>query len=87
MNTLINGTPLLATWSTVANYATANASGGDADGHVFNKTTKATDGKDLSYGYVVLTSVSLTADNGSLATYSVSMQGKGAINKNSTAGK
>ena len=87
MDALINGTPLLATWSTVANYATANAAGGDADGHVFNKTTKATDGKDLYYGYVVLTSVSLTADNGSLATYSVSMQGKGAINKNSKPGK
>lgn len=83
MDALINGTPLLATWSTVSNYQTANVAGGDADGHVFNKETKATDAKDLYYGYVVLTSVSLTADNGSLSTYSVSMQGNGAINKNS----
>ena len=87
MDGLIDGTPLLAAWWAVAKYATANAGGGDADGHVFNQTNKkATDGKDLYYGYVVLTSVSLTADNGSLATYSVSMQGKGAINKQS-AGK
>lgn len=82
MKALIDGTPLLATWSTVANFDTANAAGGDSDGHVFNKTTKAEDAKDLFYGTVVLTSVSLTADNGSLSTYSVSMQGKGAINVN-----
>lgn len=81
MDALIAGTPLLATWSTVANYQAANAAGGDADGHVFNDKTKAEDAKDLYYGYVVLTSVSLTADNGSVATYSVSAQGKGAINR------
>lgn len=83
MDALINGTPLTATWSTVANFDTANAAGGDEDGHVFNKTKKAEDGKDLYYGKVVITSLSLTADNGSLSTYSVSMAGKGAINKNS----
>lgn len=82
MKALIDGTPLLATWSTVKNFDTANAAGGDEDGHVFNKITKAEDAKDLFYGTVVLTSVSLTADNGSLSTYSVSMQGKGAINVN-----
>lgn len=82
MDALISGKALTATWSTVANFDTANAAGGDDDGHVFNKRTKAEDGKDLYYGKVVITSVNLTADNGSLSTYSVSMQGKGAINKN-----
>lgn len=81
MDALIAGTPLTATWSTVANYDEANTAG-DENGHIFNKTKKAEDGKDLYYGQVVLTSVSLTADNGSLSTYSVQMQGKGAINKN-----
>ena len=81
MDALIAGTPLTATWSTVANYDEANTAG-DENGHIFNKTTKAEDGKDLYWGQVVLTSVSLTADNGSLSTYSVSMAGKGAINKN-----
>ena len=81
MDALIAGTPLTATWSTVANYDEANTAG-DSDGHIFNKTKKAEDGKDLYWGRVVLTSVNLTADNGSLSTYSVSMQGKGAINKN-----
>lgn len=81
MDALINGTPLTATWSTVANFDTANAAGGDDDGHVFNKNTNAENADDLYYGKVVITSVSLTADNGSLSTYSVSMQGKGAINK------
>lgn len=82
MDALIAGTPLTATWSTVANYDEANAAGGDENGHIFSKKKKAQDGKDLYYGQVVLTSLSLTADNGSLSTYSVSMQGKGAINKN-----
>lgn len=82
MDALIAGTPLTATWSTVANYDEANTAGGDENGHIFSKTKKAQDGKDLYYGQVVLTSLSLTADNGSLSTYSVSMQGKGAINKN-----
>lgn len=81
MDALIAGTPLTATWSTVANYAEANTAG-DENGHIFNKSKKAEDGKDLYWGQVVLTSLSLTADNGSLSTYSVSMQGKGAINKN-----
>lgn len=81
MDALIAGTPLTATWSTVKNFDTANAAGGDDDGHVFNKVTKAENADDLYYGKVVVTSVSLTADNGSLSTYSVSMQGKGAINK------
>ena len=81
MDALIAGTPLTATWSTVANYDEANTAG-DENGHIFSKTKKAEDGKDLYYGQVVLTSLSLTADNGSLSTYSVSMAGKGAINKN-----
>lgn len=81
MDALIAGTPLTATWSTVANYDEANTAG-DENGHIFSKTKKAEDGKDLYWGQVVLTSLSLTADNGSLSTYSVSMAGKGAINKN-----
>ena len=81
MDALIAGTPLTATWSTVANYDEANTAG-DENGHIFSKTKKAEDAKDLYWGQVVLTSVSLTADNGSLSTYSVSMAGKGAINKN-----
>lgn len=81
MDALIDGTPLTATWSSVKNYDEANKAGGDDDGHVFNDTTKAVASNDLYYGKVVLTSLSLTADNGSLSTYSVSLQGKGAINK------
>lgn len=81
MDALISGEPLTATWATVKNFDTANAAGGDEDGHVFNKNTKAENADDLYWGKVVITSVSLTADNGSLATYSVGMAGKGAINK------
>ena len=81
MDALISGEPLTATWATVKNFDTANAAGGDDDGHVFNKSQKAENADDLYWGKVVITSVSLTADNGSLSTYSVSMQGKGAINK------
>ena len=81
MDALISGEPLTATWATVKNFDTANAAGGDDDGHIFNKRRKAENADDLYWGKVVVTSVSLTADNGSLSTYSVSMAGKGAINK------
>lgn len=81
MDALISGEPLTATWATVKNFDTANAAGGDDDGHVFNSVQKAENADDLYWGKVVVTSVSLTADNGSLSTYSVSMAGKGAINK------
>lgn len=81
VDALIAGTPLTATWATVSNYEAANAAGGDEEGHIFNNTTKAQSSNDLYYGKVVLTGVSLTADNGALSTYSVTMQGKGAINK------
>lgn len=83
VDAMIAGTPLTATWAVVENYDTANASGGDEDGHIFNATTKAKSANNLYSGKVVITSIALTADNGSLSTYSVSLQGKGAINKTS----
>lgn len=83
VDAMISGTPLTATWAIVENYDTANAGGGDEDGHIFNDETKAYSANNLYSGKVVITSIALTADNGSLSTYSVQMQGKGAINKTS----
>lgn len=78
---MLAGRPVLCTWSSVSNYNAAITAGGDDEGHIFNETTKAKSANDLYYGYAVITSVELTADNGSVAEYSVSLQGKGAINK------
>lgn len=81
VDAMIAGTPILCTWASVSNYDTAVTGGGDTEGHIFNDTTKAKSANDLYYGYAVITSVELTADNGSVAEYSVSLQGKGALNK------
>ena len=81
VDAMIAGTPILCTWATVSNYDTANAAGGDADGHIFNAETKALSANDLYYGYAVITSLELTADNGSVSEYSITLNGKGAINK------
>lgn len=81
VDAMIAGTPILVTWATVSNYETAQTAGGDADGHIFNENTKALSANDLYWGYAVITSLELTADNGSLSEYSITMNGHGALNK------
>lgn len=83
---LINNTPMLLTWASVANYDTAMSAGGDSDGHIFNETSKAESANDLFYGYATVTSIELNADSGSLATYSATFSGRGAINDGGKAG-
>lgn len=85
MNAMIDGTPLTLTFATVANYGTANEGTADENGHIFNASTKAESANDLWTGKAVITSISLSADNGSLSTYSVSFQGVGALTLTSSS--
>lgn len=79
MNYVLDGTPIMASWSSVKNYASAMAAGGDEDGHIFNSTTKAETKQDLYKGWVTVTSIELNAANGDVASYTATFSGKGAI--------
>lgn len=82
VDAMVKGTPVGVSWATVANFDTAKEAGNfDEQGHIFNSETKAENAGDLYSGVAVITSVNLTADNGSTATYSVTLQGKGAFAK------
>lgn len=83
MDKMISGEAIDVSWATVSNFDTQNSANAtaDADGHVFNATTKQTSAGDLYSGKAVVTSLQLTADNGALSTYSVTLSGKGKISK------
>lgn len=88
MDSLISGEPLDVSWASVSNFAEANAASdqnADEDGNVFTATRQQTSAKDLYSGKAVVTSLQLTADNGALSTYSVTLAGKGKITKTTTA--
>ena len=84
MDSLISGEALDVSWASVSNFAEANAASdqnSDEDGNVFTATRQQTSAKDLYSGKAVVTSLQLTADNGALSTYSVTLAGKGKITK------
>ena len=90
MDSLISGEALDISWASVSNFAEANAASdqsADEDGNVFTATRKQTSAKDLYSGKAVVTSLQLTADNGSLSTYSVTFAGKGKITKTTASGE
>lgn len=88
MDSLISGEALDVSWASVSNFAEANAASdqnADEDGNVFTAARQQTSAKDLYSGKAVVTSLQLTADNGALSTYSVTLAGKGKITKTTTA--
>lgn len=90
LDSLISGEPLDVSWATVSNFDTANAASdnnSDEYGNVFTPSRKQTSAKDLYSGKAVVTSLQLTADNGSLSTYSVTFAGKGKITKTTASGE
>lgn len=90
LDSLISGEPLDVSWATVSNFDTANsASDNNSDeyGNVFTPSRKQTSAKDLYSGKAVVTSLQLSADNGSLSTYSVTFAGKGKISKTTVSGE
>lgn len=83
MDALISGEKVRVSWGTVKDYATYNDASyqADEDGHVFNKDNVQKNNDDLYWGYATVGSLQLSADNGALSTYSVTLNGVGKINK------
>lgn len=78
VDAMLNKTVLTLAFSTVGNWADRTAP--DSDGHVVpaGGWTSANDGYT---GQVTVSSIDLNADNGSVATYSVTFNGHGALAK------
>ena len=80
VNAMINKTVLDLTFATVSNIDGATTP--DADGHTVPSDGWTSAG-DLYGGKVTVSSIDLTADNGSVATYSVTFNGHGSLSKTS----
>ena len=81
VDAMLNKTVLTLAFSTVKNFSAKTAP--DADGHVV-PTGGWTSNDDMYYGQVTVSSIDLSADNGSVATYSVNFNGHGALAKKTT---
>ena len=78
VDAMLNKTVLTLAFATVKNFG--NKTAPDADGHVV-PTGGWTSNDDMYYGQVTVSSIDLSADNGSVATYSVQFNGHGALAK------
>jgi predicted secreted protein len=78
VDAMLNKTVLTLAFSTVGNWADRTAP--DADGHVV-PTGGWTSANNGYTGQVTVSSIDLSADNGSVATYSVTFNGHGALAK------
>lgn len=78
---MINKTILDVSFATVANFDDMTEP--DEDGHRV-PASGWTSSDDMYYGKCTVSSIDLTADNGAIATYSVTFQGHGALVKSGT---
>ena len=78
VDAMLNKTVLTLAFATVGNWDSKTAP--DAEGHVV-PTGGWTSSNDMYTGQVTISSIDLTADNGSVATYSVQFNGHGALAK------
>lgn len=78
VDAMLNKTVLTLIFSSVGNWADKTAP--DADGHVVPQGGWTPAG-DMYTGQVTVSSIDLSADNGSVATYSVQFNGHGALAK------
>lgn len=78
VDAMLDKKTLTITFGSVANFSGATAP--DSDGHRV-PNGGWTNANDLYYGNVTISSIDLSADNGSVATYSVTFNGHGALAK------
>ena len=78
VDAMLNKTILDLTFASVDNFSAATSA--DSDGHRIPSGGWTSAG-DLYYGKVTVSSIELTADNGAVATYSVTFNGHGALTK------
>ena len=82
VNAMLNKTILDLTFAGVSNISGATTP--DADGHVV-PSGGWTSADNLYHGKVTVSSIDMTADNGAVATYSVTFNGHGALASGGTS--
>lgn len=82
VDAMLNKTVLTLAFSSVGNFGSKTAP--DAEGHVV-PSGGWTAANDMYTGQVTVSSIDLSADNGSVATYSVTFNGHGALAKSVSA--
>lgn len=78
VDAMLNKTVLTLVFSSVGNFGDKTAP--DAEGHVV-PSGGWTPSNDMYQGQVTVSSIDLSADNGSVATYNVTFNGHGALTK------
>lgn len=74
---MLAGTPVQVAFGVVANYDSAATP--DSEGHIVPTSGWTQDTADIYKGVGTISSISLSADNGSISSYSVTINGVGAL--------
>lgn len=80
IDVMVANTPIEIVFATVKNYDTVTSGTTDSEG-MFTNTTVLESNDDMYHGKVIVNSISLSANNGEVATYDVSFTGVGALQK------
>lgn len=81
IDVMVANTPIEIVFATVKNYDTVTAGDTDSEGMFTNTPTVWESNDDMYHGKVIVNSISLSANNGEVATYDVSFTGVGALQK------
>ena len=79
IDVMVANTPIEIVFATVKNYDTVTSGTTDSEGMFTNTPFESND--DMYHGKVIVNSISLSANNGEVATYDVSFTGVGALQK------
>lgn len=81
IDVMVANTPIEIVFATVKNYDTVISGTTDSEGMFTNTPTVWESNDDMYHGKVIVNSISLSANNGEVATYDVSFTGVGALQK------
>lgn len=81
IDAMVSNTPIDLVFATVKNYDTVSQSSTDDEGMYSGTPGVWESADDLYHGKVVINSLSLSANNGEVATYDVSLTGVGPLTK------
>lgn len=81
IDVMVANTPIEIVFATVKNYDTVTSGDTDSEGMFSNTPTVWESNDDMYHGKVIVTSISLSANNGEVASYDVSFTGVGALQK------
>ena len=81
IDVMVANTPIEIVFATVKNYDTVTSGTTDSEGMFTNTPAIWESNDDMYHGKVIVTSISLSANNGEVTTYDVSFTGVGALQK------